>query len=223
MLAWSKSVRLEFRISGISDYDLRLEDYLFNVPEPIIEQPLVTLDNMTSAMSMIMCGEEDIPQEIKYTDIESLQTEDVMSNAFYEYNDIFSNDSSSPSRVLYSNSIIMDENLQPQGKMIKSMSSDSLTVDGAHVRLSSAHFTEMELKKVHGMRRAFSEGYIKPQLSSDHATETRMQKLSRYRDKKTKRNFGRKIKYACRKALADGQPRIKGRFAKAEEICVFRK
>nr|GFB65156.1 CCT domain-containing protein [Tanacetum cinerariifolium] len=148
-------------ISGISDYDLRLDDDLFKVPEPIIEQPLVTLDNMTSAMSMIMCGEEDIPQEIKYTDIESLQTEDFMSNVFYEYNDIFSNDSSSPSRVLYSSSIIMDENLQPPGKMIKSMSSDSLTVDGDHMRLSSAHFTEMELKKVHGMRRAFSEGYIK--------------------------------------------------------------
>ncbi|CAA6661121.1 unnamed protein product [Spirodela intermedia] len=47
--------------------------------------------------------------------------------------------------------------------------------------------------------------------------EDRMQKLSRYRKKKTKRNFCRKIKYACRKALADSQPRIRGRFAKTEE------
>nr|POE54289.1 zinc finger protein constans-like 5 [Quercus suber] len=48
-------------------------------------------------------------------------------------------------------------------------------------------------------------------------TEERREKLSRYRNKKTKRNFGRKIKYACRKALADSQPRIRGRFAKTEE------
>ncbi|CAA6665725.1 unnamed protein product [Spirodela intermedia] len=47
--------------------------------------------------------------------------------------------------------------------------------------------------------------------------EDRRQKLSRYRKKKTKRNFGRKIKYACRKALADSQPRVRGRFAKTED------
>ncbi|KAL5555372.1 hypothetical protein UlMin_037608 [Ulmus minor] len=45
----------------------------------------------------------------------------------------------------------------------------------------------------------------------------RKEKLPRYRNKKTKRNFGRKIKHACRKALTDSQPRIHGRFAKTEE------
>jgi hypothetical protein len=52
---------------------------------------------------------------------------------------------------------------------------------------------------------------------SDLKSEERKQKLSRYRKKKVKRNFGRKIKYACRKALADSQPRVRGRFAKIEE------
>ncbi|PWA42186.1 ChNRRa [Artemisia annua] len=173
---------------------------------------------MTPTMSMILCGEQVISQ-----DIDSLQNVDFMSNIIYEYKDIFSNEPPSPSRVLNSSSIILNENSQPPGMIIKSMSSDNLNVDGAHIRPSSMSFTETELSKVHGMRRAFSEGYIKPQLTSDHTTETRMQKLSRYRDKKTKRNFGRKIKYACRKALADGQLRIKGRFAKTEEISVFRK
>ncbi|PWA90195.1 hypothetical protein CTI12_AA100510 [Artemisia annua] len=144
---------------------------------------------MTSAMSMILCGEQVISQ-----DIDSLQNEDFMSNTLYEYKDIFSNEPSSPSQVLNSNGIILNENLQPPGKIIKSMSSDSLDVDGAHIKPSSMSFTEKELKKVHGMRRTLSEGYIKPQLTSDHTTETRMQKLTRYRDKKTKRNFGRKIK-----------------------------
>nr|GMD03363.1 zinc finger protein CONSTANS-LIKE 1 isoform X2 [Ipomoea batatas] len=46
----------------------------------------------------------------------------------------------------------------------------------------------------------------------------RNEKLSRYRMKKGKRNFVRRIKYACRKALADSQPRIRGRFAKTEEV-----
>ncbi|CAL9090573.1 unnamed protein product [Musa acuminata var. zebrina] len=49
--------------------------------------------------------------------------------------------------------------------------------------------------------------------------EERIQKLSRYRKKRTKRNFHRKIKYACRKALADSQPRIRGRFAKMQSSC----
>ncbi|XP_074565692.1 uncharacterized protein LOC141822158 [Curcuma longa] len=52
---------------------------------------------------------------------------------------------------------------------------------------------------------------------SDNKIELRLQKLSRYREKKSKRNFGRKIKYACRKALADNQPRIRGRFARTED------
>ncbi|KAL8167560.1 hypothetical protein V2J09_009059 [Rumex salicifolius] len=86
----------------------------------------------------------------------------------------------------------------------------------------------------YGMRRAFSDGDIKALGNGDtrslvhppiqqrppvavvgsSTSEDRLQKLSRYRNKKSKRNFGRKIKYACRKALADSQPRIRGRFAK---------
>lgn len=57
-----------------------------------------------------------------------------------------------------------------------------------------------------------------PQIISCCTSEDRKEKLSRYRNKKTKRNFGRKIKYACRKALADSQPRIRGRFARTEEL-----
>ncbi|XP_078429371.1 uncharacterized protein LOC144701437 [Wolffia australiana] len=51
--------------------------------------------------------------------------------------------------------------------------------------------------------------------------EDREQKLSRYRRKKMKRNFGRKIEYAGRKALADSQPRVRGRFAKTETACRY--
>eukprot|EP00249_Psilotum_nudum_P021257 c28036_g3_i1 orf=128-1663(+) len=48
-----------------------------------------------------------------------------------------------------------------------------------------------------------------------HCTlEERQMKLHRYRQKRTERNFNKKIKYACRKTLADSRPRIKGRFAR---------
>lgn len=104
-------------------------------------------------------------------------------------------------------------------------------------RLNFLDFQNINLEADLGMRRAYSEGDIKtlssgkisivngslPQrplrlLSMDsYKIEERKEKLSRYRKKKSKRNFGRKIKYACRKALADSQPRVRGRFAKTDE------
>ncbi|GFP81098.1 zinc finger protein constans [Phtheirospermum japonicum] len=113
-------------------------------------------------------------------------------------------------------------------------------VDEARVRPSFLDFPVMDFGAVYGMRRAFSEGDIKtldnnnngnisqaqspmgqPKVTSIFASEGRREKLSRYWSKKSKRNFDRKIKYACRKALADSQPRVRGRFAKTEvsEIC----
>ncbi|KAK8949548.1 putative zinc finger protein CONSTANS-LIKE 11 [Platanthera zijinensis] len=99
-------------------------------------------------------------------------------------------------------------------------------------------FQGLDFEAAYGMRRAYSEGDIEKlentaasfggtndarssleQLVAmgEFKSEDRRQKLSRYMKKKTKRNFGRKIKYACRKALADCQPRVRGRFAKIEE------
>ncbi|KAL3713890.1 hypothetical protein ACJRO7_036302 [Eucalyptus globulus] len=119
----------------------------------------------------------------------------------------------------------------------KSVSSGSLTsmdwMHGAAAKPSFLDFSGLDYGAVYGMRRAFSEGDIKtldngnvsliyspleqPIIVSNCTSEERREKLSRYRNKKTKRNFGRKIKYACRKALADSQPRIRGRFARTEE------
>ena len=42
-----------------------------------------------------------------------------------------------------------------------------------------------------------------------------MQQLARYREKRARRRLGhKKIRYECRKTLADNRPRFKGRFAK---------
>ncbi|XP_020262796.1 zinc finger protein CONSTANS-LIKE 1-like [Asparagus officinalis] len=74
----------------------------------------------------------------------------------------------------------------------------------------------------HGSTCSVRASFERQLTISELKTEERNQKLSRYRKKKSKRNFGRKIKYACRKALADSQPRVRGRFVKTED-CDFSK
>lgn len=51
-----------------------------------------------------------------------------------------------------------------------------------------------------------------------YTVEERKVKLDRYRQKRNERNFNKKIKYACRKTLADSRHRIRGRFARADDI-----
>ncbi|KAI3735399.1 hypothetical protein L6452_14895 [Arctium lappa] len=234
--------------SSISDYDLGGEGDLFKAPVPIIEQPFITLDPMTAALSMISCGEDNISQqELSVTDIESLQNEEFLSDVFHEYKDILAKEAATETSPLsevlnYKFPFKTDDNpmVEENGQILKSMSSDCLSSmecsHGGQVKPCFPTITEVDFGNVCGMRRAFSEGDIKtlgncnghssagqPQLINEHTNEDRWQKLSRYRNKKTKRNFGRKIKYACRKALADSQPRIRGRFAKTDESEVFRK
>ncbi|KAH9556306.1 hypothetical protein CY35_07G019300 [Sphagnum magellanicum] len=47
--------------------------------------------------------------------------------------------------------------------------------------------------------------------------EERRQLLQRFQQKRAQRNFNKKIKYACRKSLADKRPRVRGRFARNDE------
>lgn len=137
--------------------------------------------------------------------------------------------------------------LSVEGQMQKSVSSGCLNsmewISNCNMRPNFLDFQGMDFETALGLRRAYSEGdiqalgnpsanvrntttvhtYFERQLTiSELKTEERKQKLSRYRKKKTKRNFGRKIKYACRKALADSQPRVRGRFAKTEGCEVTR-
>ncbi|GLJ23967.1 hypothetical protein SUGI_0455600 [Cryptomeria japonica] len=50
-----------------------------------------------------------------------------------------------------------------------------------------------------------------------YSAEERKERIHRYRMKRSERNFNKKIKYACRKTLADSRPRIRGRFARNED------
>ncbi|GAA0177159.1 hypothetical protein LIER_29663 [Lithospermum erythrorhizon] len=51
-----------------------------------------------------------------------------------------------------------------------------------------------------------------------YSPEEKKEKIERYRNKRNLRNFNKKIKYECRKTLADSRPRIRGRFARNDEI-----
>ncbi|KAJ8467803.1 hypothetical protein OPV22_030355 [Ensete ventricosum] len=50
------------------------------------------------------------------------------------------------------------------------------------------------------------------------SVEERKEKIHRYMKKRNERNFSKKIKYACRKTLADSRPRVRGRFARNDEF-----
>ncbi|XP_072957853.1 uncharacterized protein [Typha angustifolia] len=50
------------------------------------------------------------------------------------------------------------------------------------------------------------------------SVEERREKIHRYMKKRNERNFSKKIKYACRKTLADSRPRVRGRFAKNDDF-----
>ncbi|XP_074281669.1 zinc finger protein CONSTANS-LIKE 9-like isoform X2 [Silene latifolia] len=217
--------------SAISDYDLGGEGDLFKAPEAIIEESMEQLDPvMTAALAMISCGDDVLsPSGLKIGDMESMQNEQLFSDAFdgcgkelFEKTSVetpFSDVMKFP--LMMTTEAQIDENkMLPDLPFTKSDSSESLSsmewVSGANVRPDFLDFPEMDA--AYGMRRAFSEGDIKRQLLIGNCTsEERLEKLSRYRNKKSRRNFGRKIKYACRKALADSQPRVRGRFAKTED------
>lgn len=137
------------------------------------------------------------------------------------------------------NFALAEEKVLSQGTLLKSISAECLSsTEWIHKNPMTPnsldiHGIDFGVTYGSGMRRSFSEGDIKttrndaatviksplaqPQFVLNSITEARKEKLSRYRAKRAKRNFGRKVKYACRKALADSQPRVRGRFARTEE------
>ncbi|ESQ43161.1 hypothetical protein EUTSA_v10014378mg [Eutrema salsugineum] len=190
---------------------------------------------------MISCG-EDTSQglcELPDLDLGSLQSgQQLLDKAFYECEQdlMMKSAMESPfSDVLDIKNISVVTTIDENQDMQKSVSSGNLSsMDWSQAQQETVviqnfpDFSQLDFGSVYGMRRAFSEGDIQKlgtglvqspldRIIVSCTSEDRREKLSRYKNKKSRRNFGRKIKYACRKALADSQPRIRGRFAKTEE------
>ncbi|KAK9144009.1 hypothetical protein Syun_013409 [Stephania yunnanensis] len=218
---------------SVSDYDLGGEGELFKAPEPIIEEQVISLDPMTTGVSMIP---------------ELIQGEHLLDNVFYKSERELVAISGVEDPILkildekplikpLEDPIIEKDMFTSQGAIQRSVSSGcliSMEWRPHHVlRPNFLEFQKVHFRVADGIRRAYSEGDIQTlsngninlHCSKDRAmkTEGRLEKLSRYRKKRTRRNFGRTIKYACRKALADNQPRVRGRFAKTEESNVSKK
>ncbi|KAJ4907568.1 CCT motif family protein [Raphanus sativus] len=228
--------------TNISEYDIGEEGDLFKAPDPILEEPILAVDPLSAALTMISRGDDSSQGLCELPDLGSLQSgQELLDKAFYECEQDLMMKSAMESRfsdVLdVKNISIVTTAIDENQDLQKSVSLENLSsMDWSqHARQKEAvvvqnfpDFAQLDYDSVFGMRRAFSEGDIQ-KLGTCHfqspldmvivscTSDDRREKLSRYRNKKSRRNFGRKIKYACRKALADSQPRIRGRFAKTEE------
>lgn len=138
------------------------------------------LDPMTAAISMITCGEDVISsQGLKVADIESIETEQLLSEVFYECKkdlmekaaietptlDIL--DIKMP--IMQNDEIqVQENNFLPDAPLPKSISSGCLNsmdcVQGAAVKPNFLEFSGVDLGTAYGMRRAYSEGDIKVRL-----------------------------------------------------------
>ncbi|XP_010448065.1 PREDICTED: uncharacterized protein LOC104730576 isoform X2 [Camelina sativa] len=205
------------------EYDFGEESDLFKAPEPIIEEPMLVVDPLSQELVELsdlgsLQSDQQLIDKAFYDCEQELLVKSAMESPLSEVLDI-KNISlvAKMDNVAESSSVVVSDVLIP-----KSVSSGNLnSIDVAHhedaVIQSFPHFPPGD----YGMRRAYSDSDIQSQLDRiiiSCTSEDRREKLSRYRNKKSRRNFGRKIKYACRKALADSQPRIRGRFAKTEEM-----
>lgn len=61
------------------------------------------------------------------------------------------------------------------------------------------------------------------QRAADQRKKRRLEALARFRSKRANRSFTKKVRYECRKQLADSRPRVKGRFVRKIEMALFRK
>eukprot|EP00210_Caulerpa_lentillifera_P000686 g663.t1 len=73
-------------------------------------------------------------------------------------------------------------------------------------------------ESINGGKNLDNKSATKNALASKFSPEERQLKVLRYKQKRTNRKFNRGVTYQCRKTLADSRPRVRGRFAKNNDI-----
>ncbi|KAF2312124.1 hypothetical protein GH714_028140 [Hevea brasiliensis] len=193
-----------FQTSTISEYDLGGEGDLFKAPEPIIEEPLVGLDPMTAALSMISCGEEVISsQGLKVADIESIETEQLLSEIFYECK----KDLMEKAAIETPLSEILDIKI-PVMRVDENQTGAGSLIMGFYDRLLVMGTWDSSILPL-----------ISHSLSAAAPLKTAGKSFPGTGIRRQRGTLAGKL----RKALADSQPRIRGRFAKTEDSDVSKR
>ncbi|KAH7685890.1 hypothetical protein IHE45_04G068900 [Dioscorea alata] len=207
--------------SAVLEYDLGGEGDLFKAPEPIIGESVLALDPIASGMSLISDADDVISAEtIQVADMESIQIEHL-NDVINECKKVFLAKSMTEEtipehevaqQIDEEDSEKAKSKMVAEGEMQKSVSSGSLkSIEWINAccnrRPDFLSFQGLDFGATLGMRRAFSEGDIQTLGSNNYTnynctgiihsykkSEERREKLSRYRRKKSLRNFNRKIK-----------------------------
>ncbi|KAF2575571.1 hypothetical protein F2Q70_00001514 [Brassica cretica] len=184
---------------------------------PIDDQPLNFFDNFTSTTHHLLSSSPPLSQ---------LQTLNIShTNTFPSFQSF---DAVKTEHPLF-NSSVMEDSSSFQNQNLLSSPENSFLSD--HMRRV---YSTGDLQNL-GMDTTGQRSYSSPLgVESSWATpfpgeeqslkvgrysaEERKEKISKYRAKRTQRNFTKTIKYACRKTLADNRPRVRGRFARNDEV-----
>ncbi|URE32502.1 CCT motif family protein [Musa troglodytarum] len=230
---------------AISEYDLGGEGDLFKAPRPILEEPVLAFDP-TAAATILLSGygsSSITTDNIEMVDMESIQNGDLLCEAFYGCEkDLLVKSARVPAPEVADfvlPSLQAEEETTVGERNCFSAEGPLQKTNASSVGPCLLDVREVDLEAAFGMR-TYSEGgdiqslgvdsYVHGDINTvptfwlsstivDAKMKERIQKLSRYRTKRTRRNFHRRIKYVCRKVLADEQPRVRGRFAKKEGRC----
>ena len=153
--------------STVLDYDLGAEGDLFEAPKPVFEEPMVALDPMIAAISMISTAED--------VDIDLMQNEQLLSEVFCEFKkDLMANEATGTSLsevlqiqipVAAAEDPTREDKVLPQINIPKSASSECLNSTGwIHGNSLTENYLEypgLDFGAIYAMRRSYSEGDIK--------------------------------------------------------------
>ncbi|URD90730.1 TPR [Musa troglodytarum] len=196
--------------SAISEYDLGEVGDLFKSPESILEESLFALDPITDAMSVMSgYGSTMTEETIKIVDMESIQNKDFLGDAFYDcQKELFAKSTAG----------VLPEALDIAAAPVQTEENSA----GESVESSFLGVNDMNLDAAFGMRRVYSEGDIQI-LGIDNLVHGSMNivpssnLLATIVDVKIEVKIEERREKLSRKALADSQPRIRGRFARMED------
>ncbi|KAK9021778.1 hypothetical protein V6N11_011748 [Hibiscus sabdariffa] len=166
--------------TSATECNLEGEVDMFRALEPIIEEPIVGLDPMTAAISLISCGEDVITSEgLKAADIESFPNEQLVEVLYECEKDLMAEAAKEAplAAVLdFETPVVKTDESQNQNNELlgdassqKSVSSGCISsigsVQRAEFESNFLYFPVMDFGSVYAMRRAYSEGDIKVSLS----------------------------------------------------------